>query len=213
MSQTVVAAGKKASRAMVTAALKALRPTEVVKQSAAVLNQLRSTRTYREAKRVSIYLPLDGDLECDTWPIVKDLLAQGSAVAVPRVVGQGAEDMQMVRIQSVEQARAFPKTKWGIPEPTADQTEALGGDCAASMGFDMVLVPGVAFDARCNRLGHGRGYYDAFIRQRREEGCDMTVVGLALSCQIINEVPVAEGGQYPDQPLDMVVSPDGLNRA
>ena len=31
-------------------------------------------------------------------------------------------------------------------------------DLTTSGEFDLLLVPGVAFDARCNRLGHGKGY-------------------------------------------------------
>lgn len=30
-------------------------------------------------------------------------------------------------------------------------------------GLDLVLVPGLAFDWQRRRLGHGRGYYDAYL--------------------------------------------------
>ena len=58
---------------------------------------------------------------------------------------------------------------------------------------------GVAFDARCNRLGHGRGYYDCFVsRQRaleRRAGSpspQLTVIGLGLTPQLVETVPVTE---------------------
>lgn len=62
------ATGKKAARAAVTAALRALKPSDVVSQSAAVLSHLKSIKEYRQAKNASIYLPLDGDLEVSGNP-------------------------------------------------------------------------------------------------------------------------------------------------
>ena len=71
------------------------------------------------------------------------------------------------------------------------------------------------------RLGHGRGYYDSFIRRQRAltrdasgggSGGDgaavppIAVIGLALSDQIIEGVPM--DAQY-DERLDFVVTPEG----
>ena len=95
-------------------------------------------------------------------------------------------------------------------------------DMTSSAEFDLLLVPGVAFDARCNRLGHGKGYYDSFIQQTRARvgrgagsnsnngggGGGVTspiIVGLALSPQVVEMVPVGEQ----DQRLDFVVSAEG----
>lgn len=124
-------------------------------------------------------------------------------VFVPVVSGKLCDDMRMlhVRGKATGGARAedpfvdFPRSKWGIPEPPTvypmhDSTSAAGAAAeSASPGLRadlleearsgrlplplVVLVPGVAFSPAGHRLGHGKGYYDCFIRKLRralEEG-------------------------------------------
>jgi hypothetical protein len=53
---------------------------------------------------------------------------------------------------------SFPKSHWGIPEPPA----SCGIPRDDYRAIDLVVVPGVAFDCQCQRLGHGKGYYGAY---------------------------------------------------
>lgn len=196
---------KKVCRKQTAAALGVLQAPALAVQSAAVLAELKSLPAFADTRCASIYLPMDGGREIDTWPILAALLSSGVKVAVPRVEGPNPADMRMLCVSSYEQAAALPRTKWGIPEPD-DELAAQMQDMTGAT-FDLLLVPGVAFDARCNRLGHGRGYYDCFVsRQRalRREGT-LTVVGLALAPQLVDTVPTTET----DERLDFVVHPAG----
>jgi 5-formyltetrahydrofolate cyclo-ligase len=64
--------------------------------------------------------------------------------------------MLMLPVASSAEIDGFPRSKWGIPEPPVEPPREDG---TYSGRIDVVVVPGVAFDRKCNRLGHGKGYY------------------------------------------------------
>ena len=51
---------------------------------------------------------------------------------------------------------AMECSSFGIMEPTGNYFDDYES-------IDFALIPGMAFDAECNRLGRGRGYYDRFL--------------------------------------------------
>jgi len=64
---------------------------------------------------------------------------------------------------------------------------------------DVILVPGVAFDAEGRRLGYGGGFYDAFLAESPDAA---TRVGLCYDVQVWDEVPEGDG----DERVDVVVT-------
>ena len=128
---------------------------------------------------------------------------------VPKIVGKQSADMAMVLAPSERALTDLPLDKWNIPIPDEGWGEQQLAD------IDVVLVPCVAVDRRCNRLGHGKGYYDCFIERstiaRRAKGLGPPVtIALALREQVVDEdkIPL---GPY-DQQLDFIVSPDFVAR-
>ena len=59
----------------------------------------------------------------------------------------------------------------------------------------------LAFDSNLNRLGYGGGFYDRFI-QKIEKQNTCVKIGLALSCQKINKVPVDKH----DKKMDFIIT-------
>ena len=53
--------------------------------------------------------------------------------------------------------------------------------------IDLVVVPGLAFDAHGHRLGRGGGYYDRFLSRLRRSA---TSIGLAFEVQMIDQIPI-----------------------
>ena len=76
-------------------------------------------------------------------------------------------------------------------EPKPDGEEAEAGE------IDLIIVPGVAFDAQCHRLGRGRGFYDRLL-----SSLHAPKIGICFDFQLVPSVPVESF----DHPMDHVVT-------
>jgi len=65
--------------------------------------------------------------------------------------------------------------------------------------IDLIIVPGVAFDIKGNRMGHGKGYYDRLLENTKAK-----TVGLAFEFQIVEKIPTDKH----DRPVDMIITED-----
>ncbi len=93
--------------------------------------------------------------------------------------------------------------RYGIPEPSW-KTHTL----ASAWALDMIILPLVAFDARCNRMGMGGGYYDRSLAWRLRRGIwkGPMLIGYAYEAQKLGQIHVAPW----DVPLDAVVTESAL---
>lgn len=126
--------------------------------------------------------------ELDAGPLVRALRERGARVAYPRVCDQGELTLHW------REDDALAPGFCGIPEPSADDS------LAAAEEIDMVIVPGVAFDESCCRLGRGGGFYDRLLRRLRP---DALTVGVTFDEQVVDALPLEEH----DTPVDLVVTP------
>lgn len=72
--------------------------------------------------------------------------------------------------------RGMPTSKWGIPEPIGQPVMLKDLDC--------IVVPGVAFDCDCNRLGYGGGFYDRALQNYSGH-----IIGVAYDFQVADCIP------------------------
>lgn len=83
-----------------------------------------------------------------------------------------------------------------IEEPTGD-------DCEDVDTMEMIIVPAVAFDRRCNRVGRGKGYYDRLLKKSRA-----ITVGVGYDFQMVDQIDT----DYFDVPVDIVITESGTYR-
>ena len=158
--------------------------------SSLITQRLLVLDTYRSASCVMAYVTFGSEFE--TGDFIADLLVQGKKLLLPRVES-GSRALTLHAVQ--DPVRQLEAGVWGIRQPRADCP------AAAASQVDFVLVPGVAFTARCERLGYGGGYYDRFIRGLASRPA---LVAAAYSVQVVPELPLSE----PDQKVDRVITED-----
>lgn len=136
------------------------------------------------------YMGFGGEFE--TAGFIADVLARGKKLVLPRVErGSRALGLHAVR----DPGEQLEAGVWGIRQPRAGVCPAVS---SSEIGF--VLVPGVAFTARCERLGYGGGYYDGFIHSLGAQR--PALVAAAFALQVVTELPMSET----DQKVDRVVT-------
>ena len=128
--------------------------------------------------------------EAATAPVARELLARGKRVYFPRVEGS-----EMALVRYVGQPFSFGR--YGIAEP---QGEAFAG-------FPQVcLLPMLAADRACNRLGYGGGYYDRWLARARAAGAHVRKVGICYAFQVVDALPA----EAHDIPPDAVVTDEEI---
>ena len=119
----------------------------------------------------AIYCYVDYRREVGTRAILEYAWKLGKKVATPKVDG---DTMEFYYVESFENLQEGFK---GIPEPTPKQLA-----CDENV---LVIMPGTAFDATCNRIGYGKGYYDKYLHVHPK----YKTIAIAFELQIVDKVP------------------------
>jgi 5-formyltetrahydrofolate cyclo-ligase len=196
-----LATTKRDVRRAVSAALKALTPSQVEAESLLAQNALLASPLYQKADAVLCYLHFGS--ECHTRAIMEHAFGAGKRCYVP-LMDPSDCSMRMLQAHGMDDIDAFPKNKWGIAEPSdpLERQEALlHFDAAAT---HIVVCPGLAFDREGRRMGRGKGYYDRylsqFVAQAEQAGAARpSIVGICLSVQML------EPGTIPTDDYDIAM--------
>ena len=157
-------------------------------RDAAVVATLRSLPEVAAARGLLLYAALPGE------PDLAALLAApppGATVLLPRVEGD-----EVVAVPH-RPGDALAAGARGVREPT--------GAAAPDADVDVVVLPGVAFDADGWRLGRGGGHYDRLLA--RLAGRAVTV-GVADEDAVVAAVP----REAHDRPVDVLVTDASVRR-
>ncbi len=154
--------------------------------SRAICDRFAALAEYAAAETLMLYVGLPNEVQ--THWLLPEPSAKGKRVVVPYCVG---DELELFHLESLDELA--PATL-GILEPRPE-LRALPGKRLQAERIDVVMVPGVAFDRRGGRLGHGKGYYDRFLPRLRP---DALAVGVAFECQLVPEVPMLPGDVFMD---------------
>jgi len=168
---------KKEIRQQLRTQMANLSAIELRERSARACTKLTQTREYARSEFVMVFLSLPN--EVDTTSLVLQAWRDGKRVLAPKV---DWDQRRMLPIQINSLSDDLSESVLGIREPVDGMPIPLAN-------IDMVVVPGMGFDAKGNRLGRGRGFYDRFLAHRDWAGI---ACGLTLEIQVVDDLPVDE---------------------
>ena len=149
--------------------------------AAAVFGKLESLSEFKSAKTIMIYWSAPDELPTQTF--IKKWKDE-KLIILPSIKGR------KLRLKRYSSDVNMVQRALGIWEP--DLKEIFDGK------VNLVIVPGVAFDSKKNRLGRGKGYYDRFFRKQKT-----LKIGVGFDFQLINSVPLNTW----DKRLDLILTP------
>lgn len=142
---------------------------EMHSKSALIKEHLFSFSPFRKAQAIAFYVSIKDQREVDTDEMIRESLAMGKRVCVPKVIRD-----RLALFEIKDFGRDLSRGTMGILEPR-------GG---AQLAPELVIVPGIAFDSSGNRIGFGRGYYDRLLAALE----NTRSIGLAYSFQITDRI-------------------------
>lgn len=150
----------------------------------------------RPGRRIALYLAMPEEI--DTLPLLQIARQRGCFIATPRITSIRHNRIRFHDLEGAVQRGAF-----GIMEPRGTRSRR-------AREFDVVFMPLVGFDARGNRIGMGRGFYDRCFahRIRLRQWRRPLLVGLAYDQQ---QVALLSATKH-DVPVDMIVTQSSLRR-
>ena len=154
---------------------------EVEKNSEMIFENIKSTKIL-DYDNFLVYLDFKNEVKTDA--LIRFLTENNRVVYVPKC------DITTCTFVPVVYDDEYSLNKYGIKEPKQIPNADAKVDC--------VIVPGVAFDTKGNRIGFGAGYYDKFLNASRH----VFKIGLCYEFQLCNEIPACEF----DIPMDVVIT-------
>lgn len=153
----------------------------VCEKSNLITQKVLELQEYHLADTVFCYVDFRNEVQ--TRAIIEASWMRGKRVAVPKVEG---DVMKFYQVRDWSDLKAG---YMGILEPSeaCEEVRVEQGNC-------LMIMPGVAFDERRNRIGYGGGYYDKYLAQTT----GIYKVAIAFEEQVYPELPCEEHDLRPD---------------
>ena len=180
MVQIASTMDKKELRASIKTLKKQHTKEQLLEQSEIILAKLERHPDFQKAHIVMIYSALPDEVQTQAF---LEKWRHQKKIILPTVVGD-----DIIPVELAENT-GFAVGDFNILEP---QNEPYTG------GYDLIVVPGVAFDHQGNRIGRGRGYYDRFLCKH----LDVKRIGICFDFQLVDKVPTEPN----DIRMDEVIS-------
>lgn len=150
-----------------------LSKSEVFEKSELIKNKLFKMKEFEQAATILFYVSYDN--EVFTHDMIKECMSIGKKAIVPKSI---PSDSTLI-LSELSNWNDLEIGAYDILEPKNDSIKE-----APINLIDLIIVPGVGFDEKGRRIGHGKGYYDRLLKN-----ANSLLVGLSFEFQLVDEIP------------------------
>ncbi len=154
-------------------------------KSLEITRKLENLDLFKNADHILFYYTHGS--EVDTVPLINKWAGK-KQIYLPKLKGEN----QFIALP-FHNFDALKKNHYGIPEPIEHED-----DKGHEKKLDLIIIPGAAFDRKCNRLGMGKGFYDRYLSKLP----NVKKIALAFEEQMLDKVPK---DKY-DKSVDLIIT-------
>ena len=142
----------------------------------------------QQVKVLAMFYPMEDEI--NILPLAEFAFKEGIRVVLPRMEVGEESRMEFYDFSP----HKMTQSSWGVMEPEE-------GEKVEAEEIDLMIVPGVAFTLRGERMGRGKGYYDRYLSR---VGFRAQTIGVCFAHQRVESLPQEEH----DRRVDMVFCVD-----
>ena len=162
------------------------------KESWLLCQAFLKTAIWQKAQNIMIYAPLPGEVNVSYL-----LLDQTKNFIFPKIKNNNELEIYLVKDKKELKIGCF-----GVLEPR-EQCFKI-----SKKELDLIIVPGLAFYKKGDRLGRGKAYYDQFLKTVRCQNKKVVTVSLIFDFQLLANIPTEQH----DQEIDLVLTQKNLDK-
>ena len=157
---------------------KQLLSSVVAQASLQVTEKISHLPEFQNAKNIAYYISHENEIDLSS--LARHATELNKSLYLPVF-----SDEKKLAFYAVDANTQFQKDKWGIEEPVVSKQWPVKPST-----LDLILIPMVAFDAQCNRLGRGAGCYDRYLSFTKNIVRDKrpVLIGVAYEFQRVDEI-------------------------
>jgi 5-formyltetrahydrofolate cyclo-ligase len=149
------------------------RQTDFSDEDSIILDKLKESELFKNAQTILLYYPLKN--EVNVLPLIDFCLSNNKKVALPRTF------REKIEFYSID-------NKWenSLQKGLYNTNEPINGQIIDNFSNrDMIVVPSLALGKDKSRLGHGKGYYDKFLKDNNH----LIKIGLCRKHLLFDKLP------------------------
>ncbi len=174
---------KRELRALIKQAMTQRNVNDMINDGLVIEKIIERSAWFKSAAKIMTFHSLPDEIcthhHIDRWCNYKDLY-------LPRINGN---NLDVVKYSNT----AMRQGAFNINEPI--------GEPINPQSIDLIIVPGVAFDLKGNRLGRGKGFYDRLL-----QSTDALKIGIGHDFQLLEQIP----SESHDIKMDAIITPHNI---